>query len=128
MNRQIKSAYEAACDAYANEFCKKHGFCTLDEGKDTYWVAEDRGGTLAIGDSYFIDMATVRTDIDEGAEEGEFAKWYAHDLDCHDLGLPTLNFHSWVHGAPRTPRETIDRLRQLRSEFDRVCAEERAKF
>lgn len=127
MNRQLKSAYEAACDAYANEFCKRHQFPTIDDNDYTYWVAQDHGSILAIGDSYFVDMATIRTDIDEDAPVEEFAKWYEHDLSCHDLNLPTLNFHSWLHGAPRVTQEKIEYLRSLKEKFERVCEVERNK-
>lgn len=98
--QQLKQNYENACNAYLKAFCEKHDFSI----EDAFWVGDDVGGILNVGDMDF-DMATIRIDIDEDASEEELIKWYDYILEASTFKLPTPNFHAWIHGCPRTDSE-----------------------
>jgi hypothetical protein len=113
--KKIRDGYESACNAYLKVFCDKHGF---DAG-DVYWIGCDVGGIAQIGD-YYVDMHTVRTDIDSGAPEEEFLEWYDYCLDAGllEIDYPTPNFHSWIKGCPHIPKERIDEILELQRLVD----------
>jgi hypothetical protein len=106
---KLKSSYEKACNEYLKSFCKKNGY-----DYDPYcWVGNDVGGIAAISDSCFVDMQTVRTDIDMDAPEGEFLKWYDYCLELRLLGVESMpNFRNWLKGCPRKSESEMEELRQ----------------
>lgn len=114
-----KELYELSCDAYLQLFCEKHGYYY----KRDAWVGNDICGVANIGD-YFVDMATIRADIDENAPEEEFIKWYDYCLEAHEFGITEPNFRSWVHGCPRTSEKVFERLRELKKEMFEISERE----
>lgn len=117
-----KELYELGCDAYLQQFCEKHGF----NYERNCWVGNDVGGVACVGD-YFFDMATIRTDIDEDAPEHELIAWYDYCLEAHEYGITQPNFHSWIHGCPRTQPSTFERMRELKKELNELADKENGK-
>ncbi len=112
---EVRSQYEDACNEYLRLFCEKHGF-DFEVAKDS-WVTNDVGGIVMCGDC-FIDMATIRTDIDNDAPEDEFLKWYDYSVECGSLGISSCNFHSWLRKCPTHSKESIQRIRDLRAKVE----------
>ena len=129
--KTLQSVYRAACDNYLHAFAKKHGFDT----RDCSWVSDEPGGVASVGD-YYIDMQTLKDDIDMDAPEEEFIKWYDYTSECAWLDLPDrCNFRSWVKGCPRYSEETFGRIRALRKNVEsaqemlrKAIEEEKNKF
>lgn len=117
--QQLKKNYENACNAYLKAFCEKHDFSI----EDAFWVGDDVGGILNVGDMDF-DMATIRTDIDEDAPEEELIKWYDYTVDALHFKLNVPNFHAWIHGCPRTSKEWFEEMRERRKSFENAIKEE----
>ena len=115
--------YELGCDAYLQQFCNKHCY----QYERDCWVGNDVGGVASIGD-YFVDMQTLRTDIDEDAPEEEFIKWYDYCVAANEFGLTMPNFHSWIHGCQRTSEETFERFRAMRNELFELVEEEKKRI
>lgn len=110
----LKELYEIVCDTYANKFCEKHGYYRLGESPDTFWVGNNCGGILFVGDVY-ANFDTIRTDIDMNASEGEFIKYYdylTHVSDALGVKAPSMNFKSWLKGAPRYTEEELNMIKQ----------------
>ena len=121
----LKKNYSNACNNYLEAFCEKHEFNGLDSPL-TYWIGDEPGGIANCGDLIF-DMATIITDIDEDAPEEELLKWYDYTVEASEFNLPTPNFHSWLHGCPRSTKETLDNLRRMKANLESLCQEERDK-
>lgn len=114
MNKQLlKQNYDDACNAYLKAFCEKHDFYY----EDAYWCGEDVGG-IADCSTYTFDMATIRTDIDEDAPEGELMKHYDYCLNAIEFNLDFPNFHAWIHGCPRASKEWFEKMRKMREDFE----------
>lgn len=118
-----KELYELGCDAYLQQFCHKHGYYYE---KDC-WVSGDVGGIACIGD-YFVDMATIRVDIDENVREEEFIQWYDYCLEASELGLTIPNFRSWVNGCPRVKQESLNKIKCLKDELHNIIEDEKRKY
>lgn len=120
--RQLIADYEKAINAIANAFLAKQNDAdyeppmTVDDG-NVYWAADDVGGVLCIGDTYFYEFADILTSMKEAAPAGEIDRFYDYFIDCRILGLSTMNFHAWLHGAPRFTDEQIETAKKLRKEF-----------
>jgi hypothetical protein len=117
-----KELYELGCDAYLQQFCEKHGYYY----ERNCWVAGDIGGIACIND-YFVDMATIRVDVDENVEENEFIEWYDYCLQANEYGLTTPNYSSWVKGCPRTSKAKFNEFASLKEELNRLIEEEKKK-
>ena len=119
---KAKDLYELGCDAYLQHFCNKHGYYYERD----CWVGNDVGGVACIGD-YFVDMVTIRTDIDQEAPEEEFIKWYDYCISAKEFGLTMPNFRSWLSGCPRTSDETFEKFRAMRNELFYLVEDEKRK-
>jgi uncharacterized phage protein (TIGR01671 family) len=121
MNKEtLKNNYESACNAYLKVFCRKHDF----EYEPDAWVGDEVGGITCVGDCY-VDMATIRTDIDQSAPEDEFVRWYDYCQRAGMLGITTPNFAAWLKGCPVRTDEELKALeaskleiKQLRQKLD----------
>lgn len=119
----MKQNYEKDCNDYLRAFCEKHDF----DFEDASWVGDDVGG-IADCSSYTFSMATIRTDIDEDAPEEELLKHYDYCLNAMEFKLSVPNFHSWIHGCPRTSDEWFDKMRKMKEDFENAIKEEKNKF
>jgi hypothetical protein len=115
MNTKLKQDYENACHAYAEAFCKKHGYDYDPED----WVARHVGGILSVGD-YFVDMETIRVDIDKNAPEDEFVKWFDYCTRVGHLSMDksTPNFDNWMRGCPRMSDESLSELEKMKQNLE----------
>lgn len=102
----IRANYENACNDYLDAFCQKHGF------SDRYWIANRIGEIADCNGFYSVDMADIRTDIDEDVEDGEFFRWYEYCIDVASAGLTAPNYHSWLRGCPRYTKEEIKAMQK----------------
>ena len=103
------TAYAAACDNILRLFCEKHEM----HYDSTDWVSYEPGTIAMIGD-YFVDMATMLTDLKMNAPEEEFIQWYDYTLELGmiDPSITTPNFEHWLRGCPRYSQEHINGLRR----------------
>lgn len=116
--------FEKGCNEYLRLFCEKHEF-DYEDAKEM-WVAGDVGSIVCCGD-YFVDMQDIITDIEQDAPNGEFENWYEYCFDAHNLGLTTPNYQSWLKGCPRCNQEEINRLYDLKREFEQAVENAKAK-
>ena len=109
---QLKQNYEKACNAYLKAFCDKHDY-DID---DCFWVADDVGTVCSIGD-YFVDMVTIRIDIDRDAPVDEWMKWYDYSLRLGMLNATSPNYDSWLRKCPIKSEEEIQAMEALRAKI-----------
>lgn len=96
--------YERACNAYLRAFCARHEF----ELEPRPWVGNSVGGIAEISDRY-VDMETIRVDVDSLCSVDEFDKWYDYSVRAGTLGVTTPNFDSWLRKCPvRTEKELAE--------------------
>lgn len=98
----LKRDYEAACNAYLKAFCEKHDY----DFDDVSWIGGRVGESADIADCC-VDLSVIRTDIDRDAPEDEFLKWYDYDLSIGMTGGHSMNYQSWLSGAPRKSETEI---------------------
>jgi hypothetical protein len=113
MNKKtIKENYETACNEYLRLFCEKHEF----EFEPDSWISGDIGGIACVAD-YYVDMHTIRTDIDTDAPEKEFIEWHDYCVRAGLFNIITPNFRSWIKGCPRKTESELLHLEALRNEI-----------
>lgn len=121
----LKQNYDKSCTAYLTAFCIKHDFNLCD----CSWVGDDVGTVCSIGD-YFVDMVTIRVDIDRDAPIDEWIKWYDYSLRLGMLDAVSPNYDSWLRGCPIKSEEEIqamealrDKIEGLKDELKKMCDE-----
>ena len=121
---KAREYFVKGCNEYLRLFCEKHDF-DYEEAKES-WVANCVGDVTCVGD-IFVGMQTIITDIEMGAPEEEFTKWYDYNLVAHEFGFTTPNFESWLRGCPRVSEETFKKLQGLKNDLDDAIKEEKDK-
>ena len=112
---KLKQNFEKAANDYLKAFCKKHeyDYDPLD------WVGGEAGTIVCVAD-YYVDMQTIRDDIDMDAQEKEFLAWYDYCIEVHQFDAYPLNFRSWLRGCPRRSQEEIEHLKGLQARIDEL--------
>lgn len=118
MNKILKANYDKACNGYLKAFCDKHEF----NYSDAEWIGGDVGGMIEIND-YYVDMGTIRTDIDQNAQQNEFEQWYNYSLRLGMISATTPNYKSWLDGCPRRSEVQIAELEQKHAYIEQLKAE-----
>lgn len=80
-----KEAYEAICNDYLQEFCKKQDF------EFYYWISI---GEIAVIRGYFLNFSDIKLDIDTNQPAGQFFKW----LKAKDKRNQKINYYSYTLG------------------------------
>lgn len=95
MNKtEIKKNFDAACEAYVNAFCLRHG---MDFGG---WVRGRVGEVAEIGD-YFIGMDEIRYDVDTEPPIGKIHEWVDYMNKLSFFGCTKrINYEHFCKGAP----------------------------
>ena len=86
--------YKAVCEAYAQRLLAQLGYYNR---VDAYWVGDDVGGVLAIGDSYFLNLDEIVLLVDNAIGYDEFSEWYNQWVDMDNERK--INLRSWIMGA-----------------------------
>ena len=136
--KTIKEGWVEVCDQYLRKFCEKHDLSY----KDAFWIAEDAGSVVCIGD-YCIDMGDIRYDIDNAVPECVFFEYEAYcdrirniELEYDRLFNPDreqgrlrhMNYGSFCKGAPGYTESELSSMEEelasvglIREEFEKVC-------
>ena len=127
---KLRENYENACNAYLKAFCKKYEF-DYDDARGS-WVAGYVGDTCMCGD-FFVSLEDMITDIENNAPNGEYIKYYTYSLECHEYGISSINYKSWLRGCPRLSdeqrksfRAAKNRVELAKKELEK-CIEEQNK-
>lgn len=115
MNIQLKENFDKACNAYLDAFCKKHGFYS------SYWIADRVGEIADCNECFTFSLDDIRTDIDTDAPAQEILDWSDYCAEADLIGLATPCYRHWLQGFPRTDKQTIAKLKEMRQElFDEI--------
>ena len=109
----LRSNYEKACNAYLEEWCKKHEF----DIREADWVGGDIGGVVFIAD-FYVSFEDIMIDIDRRAPRGEYWRYYDYAMDCQWLGISYPNYNHWLRGAPIKSKEEMVKLKRLKNAVD----------
>lgn len=120
---QLRTAYEKACNDYLNELLK---IWELD-GHYGYWIGDDVGGVYDYDGGFTINMDDIIYCVENGVTEQQYYEWQDYICDASEFGFSTPNFKSWMHGCPRTPRETFEKLRAMKRDLATAVEEEKKR-
>lgn len=79
--------------------------------EDSYWIAEDVGGTFVVGGAFLDFHSDILYDLRHDIPAGEIFEWNEYYSTCASYGLPAMNYQSWCSGAPRYSKEDFEALR-----------------
>lgn len=115
MVQSLKRNYENACNAYLEQWCKKHEF----DYKEAEWVGGEVGGVVCVAD-YYVSLTDIMTDIEKDAPRGEYWKYYDYSLRCAWLEVYHPNYDNWLRGAPIKSEEELNKLEELKRNIQRA--------
>lgn len=123
---RLKAEYEQSCDGYLRELLR---MWDLDSYYG-YWIGDEVGGVYDYADgSIDIGMADIIYCVENDVTREQFDEWSEYICDASEFGFETPNLRSWMHGCPRTPEETFERLRKMKrelaNEIERVKKEQK---
>lgn len=122
VKRQLKEDWQKACNGYLVELLR---MWELD-GFYGYWIADEVGGVYDYADGSFdICMDDIIYCVEHDVTRDQYDEWQDYIIDASEFGFDTPNLRSWMHGCPRTPRETFDKLKLLKADLNAAIDEEK---
>ena len=107
MDNHLKKQYEESAESYRLALC----FMWEIRIADTYWIADEVGGTLDINCGFLtISMTELRYIVDNTLSMEEVGEWYDHNTSVLYIKeyLTTISLESWHHGAPHVDARSWD--------------------
>ena len=121
IKRNLKTAYDAACNAYLNALLT---MWELDAHYG-YWTSDRPGTIYHYGETHNLAMDDIQYIVENDIPEDEVFQWEDYLLDAHEFNFPLPNLDAWHHGCPRTPQSVFDRLRSLKKNLENAIEEEK---
>lgn len=122
--QHLKKDYEAACNGYLTELLR---MWELDSYYG-YWNSDQPGTIYHYGETHDLAMEDIIYIVENGIGEDEVLAWEDYCMDAYEFKFATPNLRAWHMGCPRTPQETFDRLRQLKTDLDNAVEEEKQRI
>jgi hypothetical protein len=115
----LSIAYDDACNDYAKAFAEKHEM----DYSDSFWIGEDVGTILCIGD-YSFNFQEIRYDIDYNIDKDEIIKYYDYCTRAYSLGFKKImNYENWCKGCPRISEESFAKAEKYNKEIEEIKQE-----
>ena len=113
----LKQEFDRIANSYAESL--KETYFTDDF--DSYWVADEPGGVLEIGD-FFLGFDDIRHIVDNQVPIDTWASWYWYctELGMLDRTIETPSLKSWCAGCPRIPEDSIEDVRRLAAKIEEM--------
>lgn len=114
MKRSLKKEFREVCNSYVKLFCEAY---ELPYEEDV-WVANEPGSIACLGDFFFDFLDVIKYCVDNNINDrGELFRWYDYSIQCHSLGISSINFQSWHKGCPRIDVERLDKLVKMKNDL-----------
>ena len=120
----LKEQYEQACNGY---LCELTSMWELNAYYG-YWIGEEVGGVYDYGGMFTINMDDIIYCVEHDVTELQYQEWQDYICDAAEFGFVTPNLRSWMHGCPRTPQETFEKLRKLKADLNNAVEEEKKRM
>ena len=120
----LKEQWKKACNGYLVELLR---MWELDAHYG-YWTGDEHGTMYCYGETHNLSMEDIIYIVDCDIEEDEVLAWEDYCLDAYEFGFDTPNLRSWHRGCPRTPKETFEHLRELKSNLVQAVEEEKERI
>lgn len=117
----LRCQFAVACNGYLNELLR---MWELD-GYYGYWNSDEPGTIYHYGETHNLTMEDIIYIVENDIEEDEVLAWEDYCLDAYEFKFTTPNLRAWHTGCPRTPKETFDRLRQMKADLDKAIKDSR---
>lgn len=122
VKRQLKEDWQKACNGYLVELLR---MWELDAHYG-YWIGDETGSVYDYADGSFdICMDDIIYCVEHDVTRDQYDEWQDYIIDASEFGFDTPNLRSWMHGCPRTPRETFDKLKRLKADLNAAIDEEK---
>lgn len=115
MEKTLKQRYEELAEEYRETLVKKF-YPDEVPFADSYWVADEIGGTLDLKQDFF-DYDTIRYIVDNDVQYETWENWYQYCQEVGDFGISTPNLKAWCKGCPRLSDEQVERLVKLKQDL-----------
>ena len=124
IKKMLKEQYEKACNGY---LCELLRMWELDSYYG-YWNSDEPGTIYHYGETHNLTMEEIIYIVENDIEEDEVLVWEDYCLDAYEFKFNTPNLRAWHMGCPRTPKETFDRLWNLKADLDKAVEEENQRM
>ena len=121
MNENLKNEFESVVKRYTEEFSRM--MYGESSNPEDYWIGEDVGGVISIGDEYW-GFEQIRKTVDNNYVPKQVFAWYDYcvRLGSIDHTIPVPNLEHWMAGCPRYTEEQIagleDQVRRVRESIE----------
>lgn len=120
---RLRTQYDAACNEYLQTLLQRWEL----DGHYGYWNSGRPGTIYHYGETHNLQMDDIIYCVEHDIDEDEVLAWEDYLLDAGEFGFTLLSLDAWHSGAPRTPQEVFDRLRNMKQQLYDLIDEEKAR-
>lgn len=119
--KTLRNDYERACNAYVQ---------ALNE----MWELGDNGWWGDVGEIYhFLDTESLRMDeiiycVENNISLDEYFEWSEYYMFAHEFNQNYINLKSWHMGYHGVPKESQEKLRKLKQDFEQTIKNYKETF
>lgn len=117
----LRDNYERACNAYVQ---------ALNE----MWELGDNGWWGDVGEIYyFLDTESLRMDeiiycVENNISLDEYFEWQEYNMFAHEFNQNYINLKSWHMGYHGVPKESQEKFRKLKQDFEQTIKNYKETF
>lgn len=118
---KLDNDFKDVVGRYSQAFVDMYFSSGDDVSPETWWVAAEFGGVLAVND-YFFSLDDIRFCVNNSVPWDTVSEWYDYCIRVGmlDSDIPVPNIKSWVGGCPRLSNKKLDSVERKKKEIDRL--------
>lgn len=123
----LNKLYEIIAEHYMLIFCEmmqKEGMHITD----ARWGGGVVGGVLCFSDTYHLTFDELRYVVHNGVSYTQIIRWADHCNEMHEYGLTPPSLADWVNGKSTISMDKLERIRELKREFDECISSVREEY
>lgn len=118
----LKNLFSYVCEQYRETFIRKYFSYDDLSYQNSWWVGDEPGGLLFLDADYTFSFDTIRYCVDNNVDRNTLVEWCEYCNTVADFEITTPNIKAWCKGCPHVTDEQLEKLSQLRSEFNEEIA------
>ena len=123
----LNKLYESTANSYLHAFCdmmQRQGNLITDAG----WVGGVVGGIMQFSDTYTLSYDDLRYVVHNKVTYKQVTRWIDHCNEMHEYGLMPPSLEDWHHGRSTISMDKLERIRELKKQFDECVASVREQY
>jgi len=121
VKERLRKSFECVCKSYQYALERMWDL----HSSDGYWIGDEVGGVYDNNGYVTLSLEEIIYCVENDIDVTEYEEWSSYNIEAHDLGFDYINLKSWHNGCPRTSKETLEKLRNMKENLSDAIEQEK---